>query len=193
MKKILLVLVFVGLTSTAFSQITVRPGLRGGISISKITNMETDSRSDFYIGGFVGIKFARFYMLQPELTYSRQGGKEIFLNQDDLEIQYLNFSIANKFYPVPNAGLYFVLGPSVNFKLSDNYDSFYGDDIEGFDFALFGGMGYEFPFGLGFEARFNQGFVDIFGFEYDNEDDFEWDDLYLNSYFQIGVTYKFDF
>ena len=193
MKKILLVLAFVGLTTTAFSQITVSPGFRGGISIAKITNTESNSRSDFYIGGFAGIKFARFYTLQPELTYSRQGGKEIFFNGDDLEIQYLNFGIANKFYPVPNTGLYFVLGPSLNFKLSDNYDSFYGDDIEGFDFVLFGGMGYEFPFGLGFEARFNQGFVDLFGYEYDDDDSLDWDQLYLNSYFQIGATYKFDF
>ena len=69
-----------------------------------------------------------------------------------------------------------------------------GRDLDGLDFALFGGIGYEFPFGLGLEMRYNQGFIDIFGYDsQDDYEDFEWDELYLNSYFQIGATYKFDF
>jgi len=202
MKKILLAFVIVGLTTTAFSQIKVRPGLRGGINISKITNIDGDSRTDFYLGGYVGIKLARFYTIQPELTYSRQGGQVWYsyydpidpyfpmYEKDDLEIQYLNLAIVNKFHPIPDAGLNFIVGPSFNIKVADNYDDPY-DDIEGFDIALFGGIGYEFPMGFGIEARYNLGLVDIFGENINNEVDV--DELWLNSYFQIGATYKFDF
>ena len=208
MKKSLLVFAFLLFSSALFSQVKVSPGLRGGLSISNITNSHGDSRTDFYVGGFIGVKLARFYTLQPELTYSRQGGSRFFYGLDqgfdpiiagfnsfdkDLEIQYLNFSIANKFHPIPDTGLNFILGPSFNFKVGDNYDNDY-DDIIDFDFAFFGGIGYEFPFGLGFEARYNLGFVDIFGYEsQDDNDSFEWDEVYLNSYFQIGATYKFNF
>ena len=110
----------------------------------------------------------------------------------DLEIQYFNFAIANKFTPIQNAGLSFIVGPSFNIKIADNYDDYY-EDIEGFDFALFAGIGYEFPFGLGLEVRYNQGLIDIFGYNVDNDYDVDIDELYLNKYFQIGATYKFDF
>lgn len=208
MKKLFLLSIFSILTFTAFSQVKVSPGIRGGINISNFTNSHGNSMTDFYVGGFIGVKLAKFYTLQPELTYSRQGGSSFFYTIDEgfdpiiagfdsfdknLEIQYLNFSIANKFHPIPDTGLNFILGPSFNIKVADNYDYRY-DDIVGFDFALFAGIGYEFPFGLGFEARYNQGFIDIFGYEsQDGNDTFEWDELYLNSYFQIGATYKFNF
>lgn len=208
MKKLFSLAIIYIISLNAFSQVKASPGLRGGINISNITNSYGDSKTDFYIGGFIGIKLVRFYTLQPELTYSRQGGNQFFYSIDNgfdpniagfnsfdenLEIQYLNLSIANKFHPIPEVGLNFILGPSFNIKVADNYDR-QNDNITGFDFALFAGIGYEFPFGLGFEARYNQGLIDIFGYEsQDDNEDFEWDELYLNSYFQVGATYKFDF
>ncbi|HPF96401.1 MAG: PorT family protein [Mangrovimonas sp.] len=211
MKKSFFIISFILLSLTAFAQITVRPGVRGGVTISNITNGHGDANTDFYVGGYAAIKFTRFYVLQPELTYSRQGTKDFFYGIEDgydpiiggfnsfdkdLEIQYLNFTIANKFSPIPNTGLNFIVGPSFNIKVADNYDHQY-HNITGFDFALLAGIGYDFPFGLGIEARYNQGLIDIFGYDfvddYDDDDDNYFDEVYLNSYFQIGLTYTFNF
>ena len=194
MKKLVLVFAFITLSTTVFSQVTIRPGVRAGANFANLTNSDLDDKTDFYIGGFAAIKLADFYTLQPEINYSRQGAKSKTSGFDDIEIQYVGVTLTNKFSPFKDLGLNFILGPSINIKVNDNYD-YYGDDLEGFDFLLFGGLGYEFPFGLGIEARYNIGLIDIFGSNvnaYDDEDT-NIDNLILNKVFQIGATYKFDF
>ncbi|MEZ0130174.1 hypothetical protein AB9T88_10605 [Flavobacterium sp. LBUM151] len=57
------------------AQVTFRPGIQAGINISKITDSGLDSKTDFYIGAFGALKLSKFYTLQPEITYSKQGGK----------------------------------------------------------------------------------------------------------------------
>lgn len=128
--------------------------------------------------------------MQPELNYTRQGGKSKFSEFDDLEIQYVSLSIANKFSPFNDMGLHFIVGPAINIKTGDNYDDDF-DELESFDIVIFGGLGYDFPFGLTLEARYNIGLVDIFGYNIDN-DDASIDDVLLNKVIQIGATYKFD-
>ena len=190
MKRIFLLLALVVTSTTAFSQITVRPGIRSGVNFAKLTNTGSDSKTDFYIGGFAAIEFARFYTLQAELTYTRQGADSKFSSDFDIELQYLSFAVANKFFMIPGMGLHAIVGPAINIKVSDNYgDGF--DSLEDFDFVLFGGLGYEFPFGLTLEARYNIGLVDIFGYNINN--DVSFDDVILNEVIQLGVAYKFDF
>tara|TARA_R110002111_G_scaffold163455_2_gene229647 strand:- start:12495 stop:13076 length:582 start_codon:yes stop_codon:yes gene_type:complete len=193
MKKLILVFAFITLSTTVFSQVTIRPGVRAGANISNFTNTEHDSKTDLYIGAFAAIKLADFYTLQPEINYSRQGAKSKF-SSHKYEINYVGITLANKFSPFKEIGLNFILGPSINIKVSDNFNDYY-DDLESFDFLLFGGLGYEFPFGLGIEARYNIGLIDIFGgnVNAEYEEDTNIDNLILNKVFQIGATYKFDF
>ena len=191
MKKYLLILVIV-INTSVFSQVTIKPGVRAGISFSNFTNSDLDTKTDIYIGGFAAIKLARFYTIQPELNLTRIGAESNFPNSD-IEIQYIGVSIANKFSPFKEIGVHAIVGPAINVRLTDNYfDGFY-DDIENFDIVIFGGFGYDFPFGLGIEARYNIGLVDIFGYNVNNEyGDNDIDNLILNKFFQIGATYKFD-
>ncbi|WP_303316731.1 outer membrane beta-barrel protein [Flavivirga abyssicola] len=189
MKKSLLTLALIVVSTVAFSQIKIKPGVRAGANFSNLTNTNLDDKTDLYIGAFAEIKFVKFYALQPEINYSRQGGKSTISGLDDLEIQYLGVALANKFYPIKAIGLHAILGPAINIKVGDNYD-----DLEGFDFLFFGGLGYDFPFGLGIEARYNIGVVDIFGSNVNNTNgNNNVDDLLLNKVVQIGATYKFDF
>ncbi|AUP79583.1 outer membrane beta-barrel protein [Flavivirga eckloniae] len=193
MKKPILTLALIVLSTVAFSQIKIKPGVRAGANFSNLTNSNLDDKTDLYIGAFAEIKFVSFYALQPELNYSRQGGKSRISGLNDLEIQYLSAAIANKFYPIKAIGLHAIVGPAINIKVGDNYNNF-NDDLEGFDFLFFGGLGYDFPFGLGIETRYNIGIVDIFGNNVnDNGGNSNIDDLFLNKIFQIGATYKFDF
>lgn len=46
----------------AEAQVKVSPGLRGGLNISTLSNIDDNSsKTDFYVGGLVNIKFNRFF------------------------------------------------------------------------------------------------------------------------------------
>lgn len=190
------------------AQVTVKPGIKAGLNLSNLTNLNADSNTDFYAGGFVDIKLASFYTLSPEIIYSRQGAE---INSSaglfdgefdpaiipvsykyDIELQYLSVGVMNKFKIVD--GFHAMVGPSFDFKVGDNLDD---SGLIDFDLAILGGLGYTFPIGLTVEARFKQGLADIFGNDYDyyNDNDNYYNDnldnIKLNQVFQFGVSYTF--
>ena len=198
MKKLAVIafVLFIGIQSPQ-AQVKVSPGLRGGLNLSTLTNIDDNrSKTDFYVGGLVNIKFNKYFSLQPEITYSRQGdeGREYFGNgynyrYVNYELNYLTLGAVAKFN-IGGKGFHILGGPSVDLKISDNYIN---SNPEGFDLAIVGGVGYTLPNGLTFEARFKQGLVDIYGYdgvEYD-DNGYRYNDLILNQIFQIGISYTF--
>lgn len=193
MRKFILIafVLFIGLKTQA--QVRVSPGLRGGLNVSTLTNIDDNSsKTDFYVGGLVNIRFNKFFSLQPEINYSRQGdeGREYFENGSsrriNYELNYLTFGAVAKFN-FQGKGFHVLAGPSLDVKVGDNYIN---TNPEGFDLAIVGGVGYTLPNGLTFEARIKQGLVDIYGYDgYDN--DYYYDDVILNQVFQIGISYTF--
>ncbi|WP_166921472.1 porin family protein [Flavobacterium poyangense] len=201
MKKITIIALLLFITAiTSQAQVKVSPGLRGGLNLATLTNISDSSlKSDFYVGGLVAIKFNKFFTLQPELTYSRQGSEgRYFTYQNPLgtpvkyELNYLSLGAVAKFH-FNGGGFHILAGPSADFKTSDNFEK-YGFDPIDLDLSIVGGVGYTLPNGLTFEARIKQGIVDIYGydnFDYDNNDNYRYDDAILNQVFQIGVSYTF--
>ncbi|SHL68309.1 porin family protein [Flavobacterium chilense] len=207
MKKITVIalVLFIGITSLK-AQVKVSPGFRGGLNISDLTNMpgNTSAKSDFYVGALVAIKFNKYFTLQPELNYSRQGS-DVRLSYLDFEnvnsyprnkkaeINYITLGAVGKFH-FKGSGFHVLAGPSVDFKTDDNFDKF-GTDPVGVDFAIVGGLGYTLPNGLTFEARYKQGVIDIYGYDginyNNNNNDYYYNDLILNQVFQIGISYTF--
>lgn len=208
MKKIFLTAILVATTFMVSAQVKIRPGIKTGLNIANVSNSInegtiTDAKQDFYLGAYVNVKFSDFYQLQPEVVYSRQGfivdGTTTFgrnLNSLDVELNYLSIGLANKLF-IKNTGLHFIVGPTIDVKINNipnyfnNYNYEETDDYTGVDFALFGGIGYEFPFGLGIEARYKQGFIDINGDNFNQSVAFN--ELNINQVFQLGVTYSFSF
>jgi hypothetical protein len=206
--KNLLVIVISFTSFVAFSQIEFKPGIRAGANISKFTNSDSSNKTDFYVGAQFGIKFVKFYTLQPELTYSRQGADVVqydnYYNLDPIvgittrnvkyNLDYLSIGRTNKF--TFGSGFQVLVGPTIDIKVGDNLPSYSSSELIGFDFALVGGIGYEFKNGLALEARFKQGLVDIFGNNYneynDNNGNGNYDEVILNQLFQVGVAYSFD-
>jgi hypothetical protein len=205
MKKTILIAVvlLVGILNTQ-AQVKVNPGLKGGLNFTQLTNFDADGpKIDFNLGGFVAIKFNRFYSLQPEVNYSRQGVKseyrDFFIPTPNYNysrtktysIDYVSLSVINKL----NFGgrpFYALAGPSLDFRVDDSFSSY--DRPIDFDFSLVAGVGYSLPNGLSFEARIKQGFLDIFGNDYfyeDNNNDYHYNDVVLNQVFQLGITYTF--
>ncbi|UOK42940.1 MULTISPECIES: porin family protein [Flavobacterium] len=206
MKKLFatVLLCFFGLAQMN-AQVTVKPGLKGGATFSKFTNTNSDFVTDFYVGAFAAIKLAKFYTLQPELLYTAQGSEVRHRNFDPMNglntfsekkysLDYLSMSVVNKFSF--GHGFEAVVGPTLDFQVGDNFEWPLSEDLIGFDMGIVGGIGYSLPNGLTFEARYKQGFIDIFGAEYYDEYDVDgngnFDDIYLNQVFQLGISYTFD-
>ncbi|MFD2542755.1 porin family protein [Lacinutrix gracilariae] len=203
MKKIILSLALIIASTTAFSQVTVSPGIKTGLNLANLTNVDNSKTKLGFQGGlFVNIHLANFYELQVETTYSNQGTTIEYRShssgfdpgtryEDDLNLEYISLNLANKFFPIKDLGLNFIVGPTIDILVnSGEYN-----DILPIDFSVFGGLGYEFPFGLGLELRYKQGLIDVRDdyYDYYDEDDFYNRDNILNGVIQFGVTYKFDF
>lgn len=201
MKRItLLFICFLALQANA--QVTVKPGVRAGLNLTSFINTHDTNfktRTDFYLGGYVAIKLASFYTLQPEITYSRQGAKikeyefsfdplvNPSVNEKNFSLQYLSLGVMNKFTFGP--GFHGLVGPTADIKVGDNFKGYAGDELTGLDLGLMSGVGYTLPMGLTIEARYKFGLLDIFG--HSTDDDYDSDDLILNSVFQLGLAYTF--
>lgn len=197
MKKITLIAfaLFIGL-ATSQAQMKVSPGIRGGLNLSTLTNIDDNSmKSDFYVGGLIEMKFNKYFTLQPEITYSRQGsnGREYYLGaptQDvKYELNYVTLGAVAKFN-FGGQGFHVLAGPSLDIKTDDNFGR-YGYDPIGTDFSFVGGIGYSLPNGLTFEARFKQGLIDIYGYDGIDYDDYYYDQIILNQVLQFGISYTF--
>lgn len=192
---------------------TVQPVLRGGMNTSEINGIKGDNKTDFYLGASLALNLSRFYTLQPEITFSNQGGENIYKLEKvynsatgkydyigtykNFDLQYLSIGVANKFYVTPRRDFHLLVAPSLDILLDDGfdnsrissdgyyYDNYNDNDITGFDLAFAFGAGYEFPFGLGVEARYKVGIIDILDFFSDGNS--------KNNVVQLGLNYKFKF
>ncbi|KRB54756.1 outer membrane beta-barrel protein [Flavobacterium sp. Root186] len=205
----IIALVFFAFVSTQ-AQVTFRPGIQAGVNISKITGSDLDlnSKTDFYIGAFGALKLGKIYTLQPEITYSRQGAKGsvegfypvyypdgqsglTYENRDlDISLQYLSFVTMNKFNITEN--IYFLAGPfadiivgkEIKYNKSNNFFANVSN-AEDIDFGIIGGLGFSLPKGIAFEARIKKGVMDAF------DDANGAATTNSNLVFQFGAAYTF--
>lgn len=196
MKK-LYFLLFALFSALSFAQVTFNPGIRVGANISHISDgpayesfyyndnqgyhyganaYDIKSKVDFYIGFQANIRFAKFYALQPEIYYTRQGARfesqNPAVSSKTVTLSYVGGAVVNKFY-FEKFNIHF--GPTLEL-LTDykNIDS----PIEA-DLGLLFGAGYDLTKNIGVEARIKKGFVHI------NNDN-------TNVTFQAGVYYTFN-
>lgn len=184
----------------AQAQVTFKPGLRGGFSFSTISETHSSYKTDFYIGGFNEIKLGKYYALQPEITYNRQGSNNVIRNyhiensgtetfkKENLRLDYLSFTLLNKFTFGP--GIQIQFGPSADFLVNHNLVK----RKDANDLAFITGIGYRLPSGLTFEARFKKGFYDILDSDYyynNSNNNYLFGDYNTNINFQLGVSYSF--
>ena len=196
MKTKLLILFLIVSSTTVFSQEKTKMALRMGLNSSKVLNSNLHSKYAPYAGVALAIQFNDTYALQPEITYSKQGGKSEIPELDDIDINYLSISVANKIF-TEGGHFHFILGPSIDFNFNDNFINLINSDGDNFevtpiDLAVFGGIGIEFDFGLALELRYKQGLIDL-----DFNDDGQYgnnnENNQLNRVIQIGALYKLNF
>ncbi|MDR2222716.1 MAG: PorT family protein [Flavobacteriaceae bacterium] len=200
MKKTLLICLTCLAISPAFAQrkehkkrVTVAPGLRAGLNISNLNNSNGDSKKDFYLGLQLPIKFAKFYTLQPEFNYSRQGSKNFVpaydfgfkgaRNYDDLKLNYVGIDVINKF----TFGKFNIqVGPGL--AVLTESASIVDNDI---DLTFNIGMGIDITKNFGIEARFKQGTIPVTELGYSRDFYRGTGDYQYNQTFQVGAYFKF--
>lgn len=170
----------------AFSQKTssVRFGLKAGLNVSTISNSDSKSKAGLYGGTFANIPVSQSFSVQPEVLYSRIGGKdsEVKVNMD-----YIVVPILLQYNPLTN--LYLEVGPQFGFMVSAKGKSRglsadLKDNFRTFDLGLGLGAGYYFTSNIGVNVRYVAGLTDVIK-------DREGGDISRNGVFQIGFAYKF--
>ncbi|HKX85630.1 MAG TPA: outer membrane beta-barrel protein [Flavobacterium sp.] len=195
MKKSIVIAAFClfGLFSSN-AQVTFKPGLRGGLNFSHLTqtdnpNEKFSTKTDFYLGFYGALNLTKVYTLQPEINYSRQGAKYEYIDNNsvrhetDIDLSYMSLGLANKF----NFDKFNIhVGPTIDIRVNDRKKTLgetsegYYDDFNGVDLAFFFGAGFKFTENFGIEARIKKGIIPV---------DDNWD--YTNVVFQTGINYTF--
>ncbi|SDI35192.1 Outer membrane protein beta-barrel domain-containing protein [Chryseobacterium taeanense] len=197
MKKIISLFTLI-ISGFSLAQVTFNPGIRAGANFSHFTNkaqwysyMDFDysnsteadinfkNKTDFYIGLFGNIRFAKFYALQPEINYSRQGTKlDTNINNWDgqtITASYIGFQIVNKFY-FNKFNIH--VGPTMDFLVEQkNFEA-----TNEVDLGITAGIGVDITNNFGIEARVKKGFIPVYTFYNDHS----------NITFQAGVYYTFN-
>ena len=209
MKKLITVAIIAlfGITQMQ-AQVTFRPGFRGGLNFAHFTegdsygssyydpyvgsyvysndNNDYTSKTDFYVGLYGALHLTRFYTLQPEIDYSKQGSVINFIDFNNITrstkvaVSYLSLAVINKFtFNKFNV----LLGPALEFVV-DERNMQAENDID-LSFQL--GTGYDITKNFGLEARIKKGIVPAFGSGNYNDSS-----NHTNVVISVGATYTFD-
>ena len=188
------------------AQVTFMPGIRVGVNFAHLTkgsdsysnnyyysngpsNEIYTSKTDFYAGVYGAIKLTKYYTLQPEINYSRQGGQIEYTDysidsngqrlKQKLDFGYLTLGVINKF---TFGKAVVMVGPSIDFIVDKAGNRNYTAEND-LDFAFTAGLGFNFTKNIGIEARIKKGIIPAF--TYNNVD-------HDNVVFQVGLAYSFD-
>lgn len=169
-------------------------GVKGGLNISSISNIDDDGINKdpligFHIGFFGEFMISDQFAIQPELLYSTQGVKANFEGEKaDFKLDYINVPIMAKYYVADAFSL--ELGPQIGFLVSADAESDgvsvdIKDETKSVDVSLGFGASYIFAENFMLGVRYNLGLTQV------QEDVFPGDSEWKNSVFQISVGYKF--
>ncbi|NUY81392.1 PorT family protein [Flavobacterium sp. MAH-1] len=174
-------------------------GVRAGYNLSNVTQIRSESRSSYYVGVFVPYRFAKWYGLQPEIGYSRQGA---VVNKENYhypaegaptmtyKLDYIGVALNNKVFVYK--GLHLMVAPYADLLVHHNKlyieRTYTVKQKEHHDIGVIFGTGWEFDSGFGVELRFKRGFTDIV---YYPDYPYVINSSISTSVAQLGITYKF--
>ncbi|MDR6462099.1 porin family protein [Chryseobacterium sediminis] len=173
----------------------IKFGLKAGLNVSTLSNMDMKSKAGFYGGVFMNIPVAKDFSVQPEVLYSNAGAKQKGDSNAKLEVEYISIPVMFQYKVLPN--LYVEAGPQFSFlmdaRLKDDVGSLHlKNATRGFDFGIGLGAGYNITKNIGVNVRYTAGLSDIVNAKQQRY-------LYgygrpgsvRNGVFQVGVNYKF--
>lgn len=194
MKKtiIVAVLCFFGWAQSN-AQVSFKPGLRAGVNFAHFTKGDTysyyngsgytstradfTSKTDLYLGFYGALQLTKYYTLQPEVDYSRQGTKS-GTSSETADVSYLSVAVVNKFTFTDKFNVH--LGPTIDFLVDNSSNINTDSDV---DLAFVLGAGYNFTKNFGLEARIKKGIIPVLDYSNSN---------HTNVVISLGGTYTFD-
>ncbi len=153
---------------TAFGQLGIRKGIKGGYNWAKITGDPSGSTHSIKaLTGGVSLEFnvLNLLSLETDILYSPRGA--VAGDGTEIKLKYLSIPVVlkRKLFPI-GIHPYLLIGPEVNFLLSASSG---GVDIKNLlnreDFAVVTGAGIEFSFlgkGAYIEGRYSYGLNSIY-------------------------------
>ncbi|TDP59485.1 porin family protein [Flavobacterium dankookense] len=169
MKKISLLITFLFVSYSVFSQNNLTYGIKAGLNF---TGFRTDNgtNSDFLglnIGGIAKMDLNKTFGLQGEFNLNSKGGTYLFPltpNNPEIKLTYINLPILLKVHITRKFN--FELGPEFGFLLEQkaklNGETFEIDDVPSFDMSLNAGLSYEFEKGIFIQGRYGYGLTELF-------------------------------
>ena len=91
-------------------------GVKGGVSISKMTDHTYKSRVSGHGGVFVNRSLSKHFFVQPELLFSGEGEQFLSNGEHTLALDYILLPVMIQYYPVPQ--VYVEVGPQVGVLIS---------------------------------------------------------------------------
>jgi hypothetical protein len=205
MKKIIFAAVAVMAFTFSNAQ-NARFGIKGGLNFANFTGdtegLDFKTKVGFNIGGFVEVKLADKFYIQPELLYSTQGsivddvevydGFDVYYGDVQFKFNYINVPVMFKYYVADKFNL--EAGPQIGFLVSaeatvkvegTKATESVKDNFETLDFGLNFGAGYDFTKNFSAGVRYNLGLANIADTEPGD------DGKVHNSVFSLSVGYKF--
>ena len=160
MKRFIVIVFAILLTSTAFSQ-GIDFGIKAGVNFATLTdasNLDLSNKTGFVGGIFAGIKFSDKFAIQADLLYSQQGAE---VDLGEIDLTYVNIPVVFKYFLIK--GLNIQAGPQFGFVVDDQIKDVFGNVLEAESFDLTGvvGLGYDLPMGIRVDGRYNFGLTDI--------------------------------
>ena len=178
MKKSILTLTLIFLALLANAQMNA--GIKLGFNLSQIKfeldgdTKTSDMAAGVQIGGFVNFTVTETFSIQPEMLFSRFGGKQSEYVEDidedvtqTFKVDYLSVPVMLKFNVAPNFNLQ--VGPEVGILVGANVKGeVFGQSVtvdakdlfETFNFGLNGGLGFTYE-KFGFDARYFFGIANV--------------------------------
>lgn len=176
-------------TSKDHSYTMPKVGIKGGVSLTGISNFQGDQRIGAHAGIFVHHTINENWCFQPELLYSAQGQKYVTDEGQNrvLALDYIQAPFMMQYYPAKK--FYLEFGPQVGLLInSKSKNETTGEDktaVDGgyhkVDVGVNAGVGINFTNHFGIYGRYTQGLVDVTKAE----------NYKLNTGVQIGAAVRF--
>jgi hypothetical protein len=202
MKRILTLITLFFFSFVTYAQLT--GGAKVGLNLAQLYG-KAEGESDasdmavgFQFGGYLNHKISETFIFQPELVFSRLGGKESDYDpnsQEEIDVQfklnYLALPLSLKFQVNENFGL--LVGPQIGFLVGakakvdvfgTSVEADVKDQFKGIDFGANVGLSYTIN-KLGFDARYYLGLSNIGDFDEDIGDA-----KIMNRAIQLSVFYQ---
>jgi opacity protein-like surface antigen len=161
MKKIIVLIVLMLVSTTNVQAQLLKFGIKGGLNYANLTgtDIQTDALTSYHIGLLAEIKVSDKFALQPELLYSTQGATyKTIVGDIDNKLGYLSIPIMAKIYF--NNSVSLELGPQASFLLSEK-DAFDIENQSTFDFAVAAGLGVKITKSIFIQGRYVLGLTEV--------------------------------